>query len=253
MGFEIMKHHLLLLFFLALPAFYTPAVGQNSTNQALWYGYTINADLSKKWFNETELMERHLVNPFEQSQFLIRTRFHKRISPRMNYGLGGSIFLFHKNGSINQPSFTQPELRPHGEFNFKTSISSMEIENRIRGELRYFQNTNMTNTDLIEGYHFAAARLRYRLQAIFSLAKISDNKSLKLKVADELMAMAGGKMNQFTFDQNRISADLSLEVSKKISFDFGYVNWFQAKPSGGFLEQHILRTVVKHQLSSTKQ
>ena len=171
----------------------------------------------------------------------------------MNYGLGGSIFLFHKSGSIYQPSFTQPELRPHGELNFKTSLGPMEIDNRLRGELRYFQNTNMANSGLAEGYHFAATRLRYRIQAIFSLAKISDNKSLKLKVADELMAMAGGKMNQITFDQNRISADLSMEVSKKISFDFGYVNWFQAKSTGGFLEQHIFRTILKHQLGSSKR
>jgi hypothetical protein len=65
--------------------------------------------------------------------------------------------------------------------------------------------------------------------------------------------MAGGKMNQITFDQNRISADLSMEVSKKISFDFGYVNWFQAKSTGGFLEQHIFRTILKHQLGSSKR
>lgn len=229
------------------------AFSQVETKQLLWYGYMFSADLSPKWFHETEVMERHTINPFEQSQFLIRTRFHKKLSQKINNGLGGSVFLFHKSNSLGQNPFTQPELRPHGELNFKTSLGFMEIENRIRGELRYFHNTNLVKSELTEGYHFAATRLRYRIQAIFSLAKFSDGKSLKLKAADELMVMAGGKMDQLTFDQNRISADLSMEVSKKISLDFGYVNWFQSKSTGGYLEQHILRTILKHQLGSSKR
>lgn len=255
MSFEIMKslfHHFLYLY-LILSSLSFSALGQNTTNQAIWYGYNVSAKLSENWINETEFMERHLVNPFEQSQFLVRTRFHKKLSQKINYGLGGSVFLFHKSNSSGQNPYTQPELRPHGELNFKTSLGFMEIDNRLRGELRYFQNTNMAKSELAEGYHFAATRLRYRIQAIFSLAKFSDSKSLKLKVADELMAMAGGKLDQPIFDQNRISADLSMEVSKKISLDFGYVNWFQAKSTGGYLEQHILRTIVKHQLGSSKR
>lgn len=171
----------------------------------------------------------------------------------MNVGFGGSLFLFHKLGSITQPSFTQPELRPHGEFNLKSSLGSVAIENRWRGELRFFQNTNLPMTELEKGYHYSAARLRYRIQTIFSLAKFAETKILRLKLANEVMAMAGGKMDKITFDQNRLSADLSIEISSKISLDLGYVNWYQGKSSGGFLEQHIMRSVLKHQLSSSKR
>lgn len=237
-----------LFFYLLYSAVISTALGQNTSNQALWYGYTFNAGLSKKWFNETELMERHLVNPLEQSQFLIRTRFHKRLNSRMNYALGGSLFLFHRDGSSNQPAFTQPELRPHGEFNYRIPCGPITFDHRLRGELRYFQNLNAKNSGLEEGYYFSATRFRYRIQVIFPLAKISTSKSLSLKLGDEIMAMTGGRIGNFSFDQNRISADISLEISYRISLDFGYVNWYQAKPSGGFLEQHIFRTVLKHQL-----
>lgn len=230
-----------------------PVFGQNQIKKQLWYGYTFSTDLSQSWFNETELMERHRLNPFEQSQFLIRTRFHKKLNQKMNVGFGGSLFLFHKQGSITQPSFTQPELRPHGEFNLKSSLGSVAIENRWRGELRFFQNTNLPMTELEKGYHYSAARMRYRIQTIFSLAKFAETKILRLKLANEVMAMAGGKMEKITFDQNRLSADLSIEISSKISLDLGYVNWYQAKSSGGFLEQHIMRSVLKHQLSSSKR
>lgn len=254
MGFETVKPKvkLLLLSFLFL-GLLNPALAQNSTTKALWYGYTLGRTISPKWSNETELMERHLVNPFQQSQFLIRSRFHKTLSANSNYGLGGSLFLFHHPGSKNHPAYTLPELRPHGEFNVKADLGSMDLENRFRGELRFFRNTNEAKTDLEDGYHFAAARFRYRLQAIFPLANWSEKKSLKFKLADELMAMAGGRMQELTFDQNRISADFSINFSPLLSLDLGYVNWFQSKPSGGYLEQHIIRTVLKHQLKSSKK
>lgn len=230
-----------------------PVFGQDQIRKQLWYGYAFSTDFSPSWFNETELMERHTVNPFEQSQFLIRTRFHKKINPKINVGLGGSLFLFHRQNSKTLPSFSQPELRPHGEFNLRTSIGPLNFENRWRGELRYFQNTNLLGTELQEGYHFAAVRFRYRLQAIIPVAILAETKALKLKLADEVMAMAGGKINQITFDQNRISIDFSMDISSKISLDLGYVNWYQANSSGGFLKQHIVRTVLKHQLTLSKQ
>ncbi|WP_187175827.1 DUF2490 domain-containing protein [Algoriphagus sp. AK58] len=230
-----------------------PVKAQKSTNQALWYGFTIGAAINQKWNNETELMERHLIHPFQQSQFLIRTKFHNTISERSNFGFGGSIFFFHIPQTIHQSSFTLPEIRPHGEYNFRTNLGPLDLENRLRGELRFFKNTNESKTELQEGFHYGSARIRYRLQAIFPIAKFSDQKSLKLKVADELMAMAGGKFQEFTFDQNRISVDLSLSFSPLLSLDLGYVNWYQAKISGGYLEQHILRTVIKHQLKSSKK
>jgi hypothetical protein len=231
----------------------SPVVGQHSPQNLIWYGYTMNADLSSRWFNETEFMERHFISPFEQSQFLIRTRFHKRVSNQVNYGLGGSLFLFHRSGSNKFQDYTQPELRPHAELNYRLGIGQLSFENRFRGELRYFQNIHSSKKELSEGYYFASARLRYRLQAIIHLLKIADNKPLKLKLADEFMVMAGGRMKQLSFDQNRISADLSLDFSPRISLDFGYLNWYQATAEGGFLEQHIFRTVMKHQISSWKK
>lgn len=229
------------------------AIGQHSPQNLIWYGYTLNADLSSRWFNETEFMERHFVSPFEQSQFLIRTRFHKKLSKRMNYGLGGSLFLFHRSGSMDYQAFTQPELRPHAEWNYRISLGLVDFENRVRGELRYFQNLHSSKAELAEGYYFSAARFRYRLQAIIPLAKIAPNKPLKLKLADEFMVMAGGRMKELSFDQNRISADFSIDFSPRFSLDFGYLNWYQATPEGGFLEQHIFRTVMKHQISSWKK
>jgi hypothetical protein len=226
---------------------------ENEIKKALWYGYIVKVPVSSRWYNETEVMERHFIDPFLQSQFLVRTRFHKEISGKSNFGFGGSVFLFYVPQTSYQSSFTLPELRPHGEYNFKANLGPVDLENRLRGELRFFKNTNEPKTELENGFHFGAARFRYRLQAVLPIAKISEKKSLKFKLADELMAMVGGTVDGLSFDQNRISADFSISFSPLLSLDLGYVNWFQSKPSGGYLEQHILRTVLKHQLHASKK
>lgn len=226
---------------------------ESSDQKSLWYGYTLQAPLSNKWFNETELMERHLVGPFLQSQFFIRTRFHKKVTPFFNYGLGGSMFLFHIPTGSDLSNFNLPELRPQGELNLRSKVAGISVNNRLRGELRFFQNTNTEYTASEPGFNFTAARIRYRLQAILPLANLKDEKSLKLKIANEIMAMGGGDLEELAFDQNRISADLSFSFSPALSLDLGYVNWHQSRTHGGYLDQHILRTVVKHQLKSAKK
>ncbi|GAB2483910.1 DUF2490 domain-containing protein [Algoriphagus taiwanensis] len=242
---------ILLLLFLSLSF---RGFSQEKTNQkALWYGYTFHVPLTNKWYNETEVMERHLVDPLVQSQFFIRTRFHKKISPFLNYGLGGSMFLFHIPTSSDLANFNLPELRPQGELNLHAKVAGISLTNRLRGELRFFQNTNPEYTESEPGFNFTAARIRYRLQAILPLANLKDEKSLKLKIANEIMAMGGGDLEELAFDQNRISADLSFSFSSALSLDLGYVNWHQSKTHGGYLDQHILRTVVKHQLKSAKK
>ena len=85
------------------------------------------------------------------------------------------------------------------------------------------------------------------------LASLKDEKSLKLKVADEFMAMGGGDLEELAFDQNRVSPDLSFSFSPELSLDLGYVNRYQSKTRGGYLDQHILKMVVKHQLKSAKK
>lgn len=150
-----------------------PIIGQNYPQKLIWNGFTFNHTLSPSWFNETAFMERYFVNPFEQSQFLVRTRFHKKVSEKMNYGFRGRLFLFHKSGSKDFQAFTQPELRPHRELNFRSVFGQLEFENCFRGELRYFQNMHSSQTELSEGYHFSAARFWRRLQTIIPLAIFS--------------------------------------------------------------------------------
>ena len=231
----------------------TLVFGQSTRQQAIWYGYFLTVPITEKWYTMTEIQERHLVGPIQQNQFLIRTRLQRKLGENWEGGTGFSLFLHHRNGSSENDDFNWPEIRPHLESTFKTKLNRVMLEQRIRGEARFFQNFDSESESLTEGFQFRAFRARYRLQATFPIAKIQGEKALKLKIANEIMGMGAGEIGAFTFDQNRISSDFSLELSPKIQLEIGYVYWHQALNSGGFLNQHIIRTYLRHTLSSKEK
>lgn len=97
-------------------------------------------------------------------------------------------------------------------------------------------------------YELTSFRFRYRIQFSVLLKKLDEDRSLQLKFGDEMMVMAGGKLGPMVFNQNRIFADLSLDLNPVLALELGYINWFQSNQIGGFLERHIIRTTLRHQL-----
>lgn len=226
---------------------------QDINKSALWYGYFFTIPIDRNWYVVTEIQERHYVAPFRQNQFLTRTRIHRNIGKNWDASTGSSLFLNHRQGNLENDDFNWPELRPHLDFTFKSSLNFLNLEQRARMEARFFQNLNPSTHELADGYFFRDFRLRYRLQVAIPIAKIKDEKPLKLKIADEIMGHAGGDFDEISFDQNRISADLSLDISPNLQIEFGYVYWHQALPSSGYLDQHIFRTFLRHRIDLNKK
>ncbi|MDI1321941.1 MAG: DUF2490 domain-containing protein [Algoriphagus sp.] len=237
--------------FLILLNLFLPLVAEAqrevTQQESLWWGYFFTAPLNENWYNVTEVQERHFVSPVSQNQFLIRTRFHRHIGEKWDGSFGIVLFLHNRPGKDDQEDFTQPEIRPHAEVEYKTVVGKMGFEHRFRSEVRFFKELNDSKTDLGEAFELTSFRFRYRIQFSVLLKKLDENRSLKLKFGDELMVMAGGKLGPLVFDQNRIYADLSLDLNPNLALELGYVNWFQSNQSGGYLERHIIRTTLRHQ------
>lgn len=225
-----------------------PLRAQDTYKTSLWYGYFFTIPVNQNWYTVTEIQERHFVKPFSQNQFMVRTRLHRILGKNWDASTGASLFLNHREGSIENENFNWPELRPHLDLTLKSRFNRIALEQRARVEARFFQNLNQSSDGLAEGFHFRTFRFRYRLQATIPIAKIKGEKSLKLKIADEIMGQAGGKLEDLSFDQNRISADASLDLTPNLQVEIGYVYWHQAIPSGGSLDQHIFRTYLRHRI-----
>jgi hypothetical protein len=231
------------------------SIAQKSvTDQNLvWYGYFLTLQWNKKWYIQSEVQERHYVDPSAQHQFLIRNHLHRTLgNSGWETSAGFCFFLQSPNDPEAPVKLTVPELRPHLEFAQKQKLKYVTLDHRYRFEARYFHNTNATRTALEEGYDFGNFRFRYRVQATVPIWKIDAKKTLKLKISDEIHLNAGQKIVKNVYDQNRLYAGLSLDLLPNFTIDAGYLNWFQQRPSGDFFNRNILRFAIYHKINLEK-
>ncbi len=216
----------------------------------IWYGWYENIELKKDLSFTIELENRQFIDPsFAQHQTLIRGHFHRFFDDKKWDVSAGMCLFVH---SPNDPKATNrlkvPELRPHIETIYRHQIKQLLIEQRLRTEVRFFHNTTDTRTDLEEGYQFNNFRFRYRCQFIFPLFKFNHHVNVKSKLNNEIHIHVGGK-TQNTFDQNRIYIGFLFETSKKLSIDFGYLNWYQYQSTNTFFNRNIFRLGINHKFS----
>lgn len=232
------------------------AFGQKSvTDQKLvWYGYVLNMRLNKQWYLQTEAEERHFMNPVVQHQVLVRTHLHRSLgNSGWETSAGMCLFLQNPNKPGETAGLTIPELRPHVEFSNKQTFPRFTLDHRYKAEARFFHNTNASRTELEDGFAFGNFRLRYRLQATIPIVKIDDKRSIKVKVSDEILVNAGTKIVTNMFDQNRIYCGAGIDLLPNLTFEAGYLNWFQQTATGSFFNRHILRFTLVHKINLQKQ
>ena len=111
---------------------------------------------------------------------------------------------------------------------------------------------NEFRTALEDDFEYGNLRFRFKFQASIPLFEIEEKRFLKLKISDEVFINAGNIIISNTFDQNRIYAALNYEVSKNISAEVGYLNWFQQQPNGKFFNRNILRFSVFYKIRRNK-
>jgi hypothetical protein len=225
--------------------------GQKSTiNQNLiWYGLFTTIEINQKWYFQNEFHERHYINPIAQHQFLMRSHLHRLLGKSgWETSMGMCLFLQNPNDPNAATKLTVPELRPHLEFVYKQKVDKFTIDHRYRAEARFFHSTNQARTELEDGFEFGNFRLRYRLQATIPLFKVTENKILKFKISDEIHLNAGKKISKNVFDQNRIYAGINYELLPNLTFEVGYLNWFQQIASGDFYNRNIMTLTVSHKI-----
>jgi hypothetical protein len=240
--------------YLCLTALSYTAYGQKDvTKQNLvWYGYYFTIQFNEKWYLQSEIQERHYINPVAQHQTVLRSHIHRTLKNNWETSTGMCLFLQSPNDPHSNNRLIVPELRPHIEFTNKQKYKYFTLDHRYRAEARIFHNTNAKTTELEDGYAYSNFRLRYNLQATLPVWKIDEQRALKIKFGNEIMLNAGKKIVKNVFDQNRIYAALSIDLLPSLTFDAGYMNWFQQRPSGSFFNRHIIRFTVFQKINLIK-
>lgn len=220
----------------------------------MWFAYNQQVQFHAKWYWQNEIQERVFISPFKQHQFLLRTHVHYLPVQQIDMSVGFCYFLQDNHDPYKEDKLSVPELRPHAEVIFKMPIHKIQIDHRIRFELRYFHNTTASQNDLTPGYHFGNYRFRYQLQVQIPLVKIADKQYLKLRIADEILINAGKNIKKNIFDQNRIYAALACDISPSLNFELGYLNWYQQRNNGtDYYNRSIIRVIINHKINAIRK
>lgn len=223
-------------------------------NQNLgWLGLNTTIDINQKWYFQNEMQVRQFLNPFIQHQYFIRSHLRYKFGQS---GYDASVGLCYFSQKPNDPEalvrLSIPEWRPHLELIKRSKINKIIIESRYRAEARFFHQANREKTELVDGYRFNNYRLRYRLQATIPILDLSKKNTLKFKMGNEVMLNLGSKINLNVFDQNRFYFALGFDLSRDLSLDIGYLNWFQELNDGSFINRDIIQVNFFHKLSLKK-
>ena len=250
--FSYFSSFALVIFFTTFVLFTNNSFAQKTVTEQdlVWYSLVSTFNMSENWYFQNELHERHFISPNVQHQSLIRAHIHRKLGMSgWESSVGACYFLQNSNDPYSKINLTIPEFRPHFELAYKQKLDHLSFDHRYQVEARYFHNLDQTKTELDDGFSFGNYRFRYRLQATLPIYKISENRSLKIKVSDEIFINTGSSIVKNPFDQNRVYAGLNYDLLPNLGIEVGYLNWFQQTQSGSFYDRDIFRFVIFHSIS----
>lgn len=214
-----------------------------------WYRYYNQLEINSKivWHNEVE--GRRFFEGYQRHHFIMHSRLHYKLTN--NTDMAGGMTYSRQSPQNPNPRaidvLVVPEFRFVQEFNHNIPVSSrFSFQERLRIEQRFFRKNN--GVELLEGHSFNF-RFRLRLQASYRLNKELTKKTTILKVSNEVMINAGKNILLNKFDQNRIYIGIERELSKKVSVELGYMNWYQQTSLGYlFYNRNIVRLTLYHRI-----
>lgn len=208
----------------------------------VWFRYYNQAQLNEKLILHTELDERRRLDPWSQAQFFAHVHLHYRLKPWLDVAAGMNYNL--TNVLTTNHSLEVAELRPWQEVSlFKNLGRDVLFQFRYRLDERFIQRND--KQVLLDGYHFNW-RHRFRIQFSKPIAQFNNNRTLTLKLSEEVMLNSGDVVR--VFDQNRIYASLEMKLNNHWSIESGYLNLIQQVTDDVFSERHVIRTTLYHRI-----
>jgi len=219
----------------------------------LWYAYFNNLKFSDKYRLLTDVQERYFIEPVgSQGNLIFRSILYRSLGNNWEAGAGMCVFFTSPQKIPSTSDLVVPELRPTIDFIYKQKAGRLNINHRYRFEARYYHAVE--NDKLADGYDFATFRCRYQFSADYPIIKNKQKKPvLSVRAYDEIFVNFGSKVVSNAFDQNRIYGGLMYDVNKSLTFELGYLNWFQETSDGKtYYNRNIIRFGINHRINLSK-
>lgn len=169
-----------------------------------------------------------------------------------NGGINFGHFWLDPNNPSAEPRLTVPEWRTGLEFNQKQPLHpNWTMHQRLLLEQRFIQKSNAT--ELLDGFT-RPGRFRWRIGVDHALNLLKINGlPLQFRFSNELLIQLWNRPNINLFDHNRLTADLLFPLTKNLSVQFGYLNWYQQLASPLIYNRHVWRVSVNQQIRVGKK
>jgi hypothetical protein len=157
--------------------------------------------------------------------FLFRAGALYYLNKQLTIGAAyGHMWLANQTGATELFS---NENRLHQQIVLNCKVGIVQLNQRLRVEERWIQK--VVNFIPTNEQRYVT---RFRYQLSMNIPVSSNKKIPMLSMADELMMQTGKDIIYNHFDQNRLFAGIRQQVSKSLSFDFGYMHVWQQLLSG---------------------
>ncbi len=198
-----MKNSILLLILLCIVNV-TRAQETGEDNLGVWYMYSGSHKISNKISLKSTVQVRTYEPISNFNIFFLSTGASYSIDNNLSAGFNYAYQNWDKSFESNDNPNTN-EHRFIEQISLKSLVGKTSLDNRLRLENRFMDNSSSKETQ---------HRLRYRFQATFPLSK-----KLFLNFYDELFY----NLKAFKFQQNRLYGALGIKAAENYSFQLGYM------------------------------
>ncbi len=205
------------------------------TQNHFWWSVNTNAKVCGKWSVIADLHIRRTDYLKNNSFYYTRIGAGYAVTDKFSTALAvGHMWLANRTNATEL--FTN-ENRIVQQFQLNQTVGKVNVSNRLRIEERWVQK--IVNNALTDSYRYTT-RFRYQLALSIPLSK--NKKVPTLALSDELLMQTGKDIVYNSFDQNRLFGGIRQQVTKTLSFDFGYMFVYQQKLSGyQYTKNHTIR------------
>jgi hypothetical protein len=236
-----MKKSLTYLLLLSFPVIFKAQekATQYKYSSMTWIGYYNTIKLNERLTVGTDLQYR--TRNGKTNQALARTGLGWKITEKISV-IAGIAHFRHYYNAIN----SRAEWRPWQEIAFSDDDCKLRMSHRLRSEQRYIEKLNEGRPC---GHFDFNWRFRYKLDLQYSLATIY-KKRIILAIGNEVMINAGNEIVFNYFDQNRLYAGISLELTKNLSVQVQAMQIWQQKSNGIAMDKiSVIRLNVFHKIN----
>ncbi len=225
---NIATSKIIILFIITLLVNHLQAQTKNkeiNTQSQFWISMNSTTRLTKKWgfISDAHIRRNNFIA--DPSFYFIRGAINYWIKDEITAAFGfGKMWV--APSTANWHHFME-ETRVYQQIQMISKTGEITFLHRLRSEQRWQEKIE---NDTFTGNYKFTNRVRYLLSATIPIWK---NKKLPaLVLSDELLIQFGNEVVYNTFDQNRLFIGIKQNLSRSLSFDFGFMQVKQQKASG---------------------